>query len=115
MLGEADEQEIPGSIDVVGPYPDEDRGGQPTIFIRGIHVEAGWTGLGYGSRLLAEVLEEADEIGAAVELEVASYDHEALDNDALRAWYLRRGFQPLDQPNEYREMLRREPRRQGDG
>jgi len=75
----------------------------PDWTITRINVPVAYRGQGFGSKLLDQILADADAEGVAIQCEVSPSG--GLNYDQLTAWYMRRGFQ-------YTELgyLRRTPR-----
>lgn len=68
-----------------------------SAILSGIEVAYSLRGLGYGTKLLKLVLEDADKEGYILMLSVATDDTpKALSNDQLRAWYERHGFYQIE-------------------
>ena len=61
--------------------------------ITGVQVQRSFRGQGWASKLLDQVLADADTEGATLLLDVRP-DGTGLDEEALRAFYSRRGFRP---------------------
>lgn len=55
-----------------------------------VNVPAKWRGQGIGRRLMQEVLDEADQLGVTLVLDINPYGD--MDYQALSAWYQRVGF-----------------------
>ena len=73
-----------------------------------INVPSGYRGQGYGTELLRRVCEEADAEEVVLVLEVNAYGD--LNDDQLREWYSRYGFEEVEDPEDtFYEYMRRMP------
>lgn len=63
-------------------------------WIHRINVPKEARGNGYGSQLLQQLLDDADAEGVTLGLEIGPSD--GLGYEELEAWYMRRGFQPIE-------------------
>lgn len=65
------------------------------VAVTGIGVGKAFRGQGSASRVLKEVIEDADREGVILYLSIEP-DGTGLDEDQLRAWYARNGFVNMD-------------------
>lgn len=60
-----------------------------------VRTEAGHRGKGHASELLKTVIEEARSSGVALLVTVKPYGKSKMDMNALKDWYARMGFEPI--------------------
>ena len=76
-------------------YPITLSNGEKSLYIEEIISEE--KGMGYGSSMLQEILDYAEERGLSVCLHANAnyFDEEGLDQEQLEEWYIRYGFEPV--------------------
>jgi ribosomal protein S18 acetylase RimI-like enzyme len=71
--------------------------GPKTSILTGIEVAYSLRGLGYGTKLLLKVIDDADKEGVTLLLSVTSDDSpHSLSNDELQKWYGDYGFYEIE-------------------
>lgn len=69
--------------------------------ITSIDVRPDHRGQGAGSRLLRDIIADADREGVNLYLSVDADSSGGLSNQQLRDWYMRHGFKPLNLKSEF--------------